>query len=164
MWSLIVVLPLRPKDIGSASSGEESCRNAEGHACYVLAIVYSHSGFILAGPIDRKLTLWRGSLAALAAVNVALWIWIARSASLRTPYAETQLLLSGVYVVVCGFRSLFPPAAEGPVPCLPGGFSVGAVDGTDVGAAGAGVGAGAGTVTGVGAGVPRPRINEPGPR
>jgi hypothetical protein len=51
-----------------------------------------HSGFILDRPIDRKLTLWLGSLAALAAVNVALWIWIARSASLRTPYAETQLL------------------------------------------------------------------------
>jgi hypothetical protein len=66
------------------------------------------SSFILARPIDRKLTLWLGSLAALAAFNVGLWIWIARSASLRTPYAETQLLLSGVYVGVCGFRSLFP--------------------------------------------------------
>ena len=28
--------------------------------------------------------------------------------SLRTPFGETQLLLSGVYVGVCGFRSLFP--------------------------------------------------------
>jgi len=59
-------------------------------------------------PIDRKLSLWLASLAALAALNVALWIWLARSMSLRTPYAETQLLLSGVYVAVCGFRSLFP--------------------------------------------------------
>jgi hypothetical protein len=33
---------------------------------------------------------------------------MARSSSLRSPYAETQLLLSGVYVGVCGFRSLFP--------------------------------------------------------
>ena len=64
-------------------------------------------GFIL-HPVDPRLSLWLGSLAALAAVNVALWIWIARSVSLRTPYAETQLLLSGVYVGVCGFRSLFP--------------------------------------------------------
>ncbi len=63
---------------------------------------------MLAGPIDRKLTLWLGSLAALTAFNVGFWIWIASSASLRTPYAETQLLLSGVYVAVCGFRSLFP--------------------------------------------------------
>ena len=49
-----------------------------------------------AWPLDRKLTLWLGSLAALAAVNVGLWIWMSRSASLRTPYAEAQLLLSGV--------------------------------------------------------------------
>ena len=59
-------------------------------------------------PIDRRLTVWLGSLAALAVFNVGLWLWMARSASLRTPYAETQLLLSGVYVGVCGFRSLFP--------------------------------------------------------
>ena len=58
--------------------------------------------------IDRKLMLWLGSLLALTAFNVGLWIWIAQSASLRTPYAETQLLLSGIYVGVCGFRSLFP--------------------------------------------------------
>jgi hypothetical protein len=62
----------------------------------------------LAWPIDRRLRVWLGSLAALAVVNVGLWIWMARSGSLRSPYAETQLLLSGVYVGVCGFRSLFP--------------------------------------------------------
>jgi hypothetical protein len=59
-------------------------------------------------PPGRKLTLWLGSLAGLAAFNVGLWIWIARSAAPRTHYAEVQLLLSGVYVAVCGFRSLFP--------------------------------------------------------
>ena len=58
--------------------------------------------------IDRRLTLWLGSLAALAAFNVGLWVWIARSTSGHTPYFETQLLLSGVYVGVCGFRSPFP--------------------------------------------------------
>ena len=52
--------------------------------------------------------IWLGSLVALAALNVGLWIWIARSTSPRTPYTQTQLLLSGVYVGVCGFRSLFP--------------------------------------------------------
>ncbi len=59
-------------------------------------------------PLDRQLTIWLGCLAALAAFNVGLWIWIARSTSLRTPYVEIQLLLSGIYVGVCGFRSLFP--------------------------------------------------------
>src|SRR5262245_21592800 len=63
---------------------------------------------MLVRSIEQELTLWVGSLAGLAALNVGLWILIARSALLRTPYAETQLLLSGVYVGVCGFRSLFP--------------------------------------------------------
>ncbi len=58
--------------------------------------------------MEWKLTLWLGSLAALAVLNLGLWLWMAGSASLWTPYAEVQLLLSGVYVGVCGFRSLFP--------------------------------------------------------
>jgi hypothetical protein len=63
---------------------------------------------MMAWPFDRKLTLWLCSLAALAVFNVGLWVWIARSTPLGSPYAEAQLLLSGVYVAVCGFRSLFP--------------------------------------------------------
>jgi len=66
------------------------------------------SCFTFAKTINPKLTLWIGSLAALAAFNIGLWIWIARAASPRTPYPWAQLLLSGVYVCVCGFRSLFP--------------------------------------------------------
>ncbi len=61
-----------------------------------------------ANPIDRKLMLWLGSIGALAVFNVGLWIWIASSTSTDTPYTEAQLLLSGVYVGVCGFRSFFP--------------------------------------------------------
>ena len=58
----------------------------------------------------QRLSLWLRSLAALAAVNVGIWIWIwiARSVPLDTPYGQSQLLLSGVYVGVCGFRSVFP--------------------------------------------------------
>jgi hypothetical protein len=58
--------------------------------------------------LDPKLSLWLRLLAALAVFNTGLWIWIARSASPFTRYSETQLLLSAVYVGVCGFRSLFP--------------------------------------------------------
>jgi hypothetical protein len=65
-------------------------------------------GYTRAWPLDRKLSLWLASLAALTALNIGLWIALARSASLRSPYAEAQLLLSGVYVAVCGFRSLVP--------------------------------------------------------
>ena len=70
--------------------------------------MHLRSGRSLARTPDLRLTVWLGSLAALTAFNVGLWIWIAGSASPRTPYVETQLLLSGVYVGVCGFRSLFP--------------------------------------------------------
>jgi hypothetical protein len=44
----------------------------------------------------------------LAAFNVGLWIWIASSAPLRTRHVQVQLVLSAIYVGVCGFRALFP--------------------------------------------------------
>jgi hypothetical protein len=58
--------------------------------------------------MDVRLVAWLVSLAGLAILNVGLWLWMASAASPRTPYAEAQLWLSGVYVGVCGFRSLFP--------------------------------------------------------
>ena len=66
------------------------------------------SGFVSVRAIDPRVTAWIGSLAALAALNTGLWIWLAHSVQWRSPYTEAQLLLSGVYVGVCGFRSLFP--------------------------------------------------------
>jgi hypothetical protein len=78
-----------------------------GNRCIVVT-VRLRSGCSRAQPVDWKLTAWLASLAALAAFNVGFWIWVARSASPGTPYTETQLVLSGVYVGVCGFRSLFP--------------------------------------------------------
>ena len=68
----------------------------------------SHAGYGASETVHPKLRLWLWSLAALAALNLGLWLWLANATSLRTPYAETQLLLSGIYVAVCGFRSLFP--------------------------------------------------------
>jgi hypothetical protein len=76
--------------------------------CCTIVTVRLPSGFVVARPTDQRLVLWLGSLLALAALNVALWIWIARVAVPNTRYAQIQLLLSGVYVGVCGFRSLFP--------------------------------------------------------
>jgi hypothetical protein len=58
--------------------------------------------------MDRRLVLWLASLAGLAVVNVVLWLWMASTAAPRTHYAESQLVLSAIYVGVCGFRSLFP--------------------------------------------------------
>jgi hypothetical protein len=81
---------------------------ASRHVCCTIVTVPLHVGYAFPWPDDRRLRLWLGSLAALAALNVALWVWIARSVTPRTPYHELQFLLSGVYVGVCGFRSLFP--------------------------------------------------------
>lgn len=75
--------------------------------CYAVTVRLLAVGSRVA-PIDPRLTLWVGCLAVLAALNVGLWIWVARSISLSAPYAAAQLLLSGIYVGVCGFRSLFP--------------------------------------------------------
>jgi hypothetical protein len=70
--------------------------------------VHLRSVALPAGLTDWRLRLWLGSLIALAAFNAGLWIWIALSASPGSRYTEIRLLLSGVYVGVCGFRSLFP--------------------------------------------------------
>jgi hypothetical protein len=66
------------------------------------------SRFIRAQSIHPKVAVWLGSLVVLAVLNTVLWVTIARFPALRTRYAETQLLLSGIYVGVCGFRSIFP--------------------------------------------------------
>jgi hypothetical protein len=58
--------------------------------------------------MDWRLVAWLATLACLAIFNVVLWLWMARQAAPRTHYAESQLLLSAVYVGVCGFRSFFP--------------------------------------------------------
>ena len=89
-------------------TGIRALRHQSSRCVYDRVTVRLHSGFARDTKSHNKLILWLGSLLALAACNVALWIWIARSAAPNTRYAQTQLLLSGVYVAVCGFRSLFP--------------------------------------------------------
>src|SRR5262245_18741089 len=83
-------------------------RHQPGRAHCIIVTVPSRSAVIFSSPSDWRLAFWIRSLTLLAAVNVVLWIWIARALAPRTTYAETQLMLSAVYVGVCGFRSLFP--------------------------------------------------------
>jgi hypothetical protein len=78
------------------------------YACYRDVTVRLLARSIQAQSIHPKVAVWLGSLVALAVFNIVLWVTIAQFPSLRTRYAETQLLLSGVYVGVCGFRSIFP--------------------------------------------------------
>jgi len=58
-------------------------------------------------PDTRALSWWR-ALCALAGVNVCLWlvVWYVGPAS--GLYAGWQLTLSGVYVMVCAYRSVLP--------------------------------------------------------
>jgi hypothetical protein len=58
----------------------------------------------------KKVSTWYALLKSLAVFNVALWAvtciplaWAAQNATL-----EAQILLSGLYVAVCGFRSWLP--------------------------------------------------------
>lgn len=52
----------------------------------------------------RKLRLWRAALAAVACVNIGVWL------SLRATdeYGRRQLFLSGLFTFVCAFRSFLP--------------------------------------------------------
>ena len=53
------------------------------------------------------LTWWRG-LSVLGVSNVILWLAIWHFGPRDNPYCAIQLALSGVYVFVCAYRSIFP--------------------------------------------------------
>ena len=98
----------RPLRSNSGRRPSGSAAKRRGTCVTTIVTVRLRSGFTLLRALDPRVRLWLALLAAMSAFNVGLWIWIARSATVRTPYTEAQLLLSGVYVAVCGFRSLFP--------------------------------------------------------
>lgn len=56
----------------------------------------------------NALTWWR-ALSVLGAINICLWlaIWYFGPAS-TGPYYAIQVVLSGIYVFVCAYRSVFP--------------------------------------------------------
>ncbi len=57
---------------------------------------------------ERKTTLWWAGLCAISFLNVSLWLLAARVELPITEYRVWQLVLSGTYVAVCAFRSVFP--------------------------------------------------------
>lgn len=61
-----------------------------------------------AGAIDATALSWWRALCLLAGLNVCLWlgVWMAGAGS--GPYAGWHLALSGVYVIVCAYRSVLP--------------------------------------------------------
>jgi hypothetical protein len=67
-----------------------------------------HGAALDATPPDRKALSWWRALCVLAGANVCLWLiacWIGPGAN---PYAKWHLALSGVYVMVCAYRSVLP--------------------------------------------------------
>jgi hypothetical protein len=58
---------------------------------------------------DARTLRWCSLLTAVSVVNIVSWIAIAFSLRPRSDaYVTAQLVLSGVFVAVCAFRSLFP--------------------------------------------------------
>lgn len=51
---------------------------------------------------------WWRALSVLGLSNICLWLLIWRFGSSSDPYCALQLALSGVYVFVCAYRSIFP--------------------------------------------------------
>src|SRR5215470_11960257 len=68
--------------------------------------------------MEGALLAWWLALCAAAAVNPLLWAWSARRLAPDAPASRRWMLwLSAVYVVGCGFRSVFP-MIDAPRLCL----------------------------------------------
>ena len=52
--------------------------------------------------------MWWRALSVLGIANVCLWLAIWQFSPISDPYHSAQLALSGVYVLVCAYRSVFP--------------------------------------------------------
>ncbi|UDF35785.1 UNVERIFIED_ORG: hypothetical protein LHJ69_01580 [Shinella sp. XGS7] len=57
---------------------------------------------------DARVLLWWRLLCALALLNVGLWFTMLHLGPVGSPYGEAHLALSGVYVLVCAYRSVLP--------------------------------------------------------
>ncbi len=57
---------------------------------------------------DRRVLSWWRALCALAVLNVCLWLAVLTSGPFSGVHAGLQLALSGVYVLVCAYRSVLP--------------------------------------------------------
>lgn len=57
---------------------------------------------------DAQVLRWWRAMCALAALNVCLWLAVWYLAPVAGFHGGLQLTLSGVYVLVCAYRSVFP--------------------------------------------------------
>ena len=96
--SLLLVYPARP---GFDALTRQSTENTS------LFSQASEAFRRLAGD-DRKTVLWWGGLCAASLFNIGVWLGVAWVERPHTEYRLWQLMLSGIYVSVCAFRSIFP--------------------------------------------------------
>ena len=55
-----------------------------------------------------KTILWWRLLATIAAINIVLWVWSYAKIDSINSYQQAHLVLSGIYVLVCAYRSVLP--------------------------------------------------------
>lgn len=58
--------------------------------------------------MDTQVRSWCRALRALAVLNLGLWLAVALAGPVAGVHGRVQLGLSGVYVLVCAYRSLLP--------------------------------------------------------
>jgi hypothetical protein len=56
----------------------------------------------------NKTYIWWEFLCLVAVVNILIWSWALGAHSEMQNFSSTQAILSGLYVLVCAFRSFFP--------------------------------------------------------
>lgn len=82
--------------------------DAAGYGCPVTAEPEPPEQGVLR-KADRPILWWWSFLFLVSAGNVVLWVVIAREVhGLSDGYAPQQLLLSGIFVAACAFRSILP--------------------------------------------------------
>jgi len=57
---------------------------------------------------DEGVLVWWRVLCALATLNICLWLALWHFGPSGNPYSAYHLVLSGIYVLVCAYRSVFP--------------------------------------------------------
>jgi hypothetical protein len=57
---------------------------------------------------EYKTVAWWSLLACMAIFNIVLWVWTWSVVPANDPYQRLHLCLSGIYVVVCAYRSVLP--------------------------------------------------------
>lgn len=84
------------------------CRTAGGYPARSMSSLRHTLPITPLAAVDARVLTWWRALRAVAVVNVALWLTVLFSGSISGLHGPLQWSLSGVYVLVCAYRSLLP--------------------------------------------------------